>query len=83
MQRIADEAGVGKRAVVSSYKSREGLLDAVIRHVGDRMLNELEEAVAGMRIRPRSCRAGSRWSGVRSRRTERFSRRVSDCMPSR
>lgn len=48
MQRIADEAGVGKRAVVYYYKSREGLLDAVIRRVGDRMLNELEGAVAGI-----------------------------------
>lgn len=48
MQRIADEAGVGKRAVIYYYGTREGLLDAVIRHVGDRMLVELEEAVAGI-----------------------------------
>jgi AcrR family transcriptional regulator len=48
MQRIADEAGVGKRAVVYYYGTREGLLDAVIRHVGDRMLNDLEESVGGI-----------------------------------
>jgi AcrR family transcriptional regulator len=45
MQRIADEAGCGKRAVVYYYATREGLLAAVIRHVGDRMLGQLEEAV--------------------------------------
>lgn len=45
MQRIADEAGCGKRAVVYYYGTRAGLLDAIIRHVGDRMLDRLEEAV--------------------------------------
>ncbi len=48
MQRVADEAGVGKRAVVYYYGTREGLLDAVIRHVGDRMLDELQQAVGGI-----------------------------------
>lgn len=48
MQRIADEAGVGKRAVIYYYGTREGLLDAVIRHVGDGMLNQLEQSVGGI-----------------------------------
>lgn len=45
IQRIADEAGVGKRAVIYYFQTREGLLDAVVRHVGDQMLDRLDAAV--------------------------------------
>lgn len=45
LQRVADEAGVGKRAVIYYFETREGLLDAVVRTVGDRMLDQLEHAV--------------------------------------
>ncbi|WP_249009747.1 TetR/AcrR family transcriptional regulator [Conexibacter sp. DBS9H8] len=48
MQRIADEAGVAKRSVVYYYGTRAGLLDAVIRRVGDGMLDELEAVVRGV-----------------------------------
>lgn len=48
MQRIADEAGVGKRAVVYYYGTREGLFDHVIRHIGGRLLDQLEAAVGGL-----------------------------------
>lgn len=47
MQRIADQAEVGKRAVVYYYGTREGLLDHVVRRVAERMLAQIEEAVAG------------------------------------
>lgn len=45
IQRIADEGGVGKRAVIYYYGTRERLLDAVVRHVGDAMLDRLDLAV--------------------------------------
>jgi AcrR family transcriptional regulator len=48
IQRIADEAGVGKRAVIYYFRSREGLLDAVVRHVGDQMLDRLDVALRGL-----------------------------------
>jgi len=46
MQRVADEAGVGKRAVIYYFKTREGLLNAVVRQVGDLMLDRLDQAVS-------------------------------------
>lgn len=45
IKRVADEAGVGKRAVIYYYDSRERLLEAVVRQVGDMMLDNLEQAV--------------------------------------
>lgn len=46
MQRVADEAGVAKRAVVYYYDTRQGLIEAIIRSVGDRMLDQFEEVVS-------------------------------------
>lgn len=40
---------MGKRAVVYYYATREGLLDAVVRHVGDAMLDRVAEAVLDVR----------------------------------
>lgn len=48
MQRVADEAGVGKRAVIYYFKTREGLLNAVVRQVGDLMLDRLDQAVSDL-----------------------------------
>ncbi len=45
MQRVADEAGVGKRAVVYYFSTREGLFEHVIRYVGGRLVDRLEEAI--------------------------------------
>lgn len=45
IQRVADEAGVGKRAVIYYFGTREQLLDAVVRRVGDQMLDQLAGAV--------------------------------------
>ena len=48
MQSIADEAGVGKRAVIYYFGTREGLFDQVIRHAGDRLIDQVEAAVSGL-----------------------------------
>lgn len=47
LQRVADEAGLGKRAVIYYFGTREGLFDHVVRQLGDRLLEQLEDAVAG------------------------------------
>jgi len=48
MQRVADEAGVGKRAVVYYYGTREGLFEHVVRYVGGQLLDRLEDAIADL-----------------------------------
>jgi AcrR family transcriptional regulator len=48
MQRVADEAGLGKRAVVYYFSTREGLIEHVVRYVGGQVLDRLEQAVAGL-----------------------------------
>lgn len=48
LQRVADEAGLGKRAVIYYYGSREGLFDHVVRQLGDRLMEQLAEAVEGL-----------------------------------
>jgi AcrR family transcriptional regulator len=48
LQRVADEAGVSKRNVIYYYSSREQLFDAVVHHVGGRLLERVAEAVAGL-----------------------------------
>jgi TetR/AcrR family transcriptional regulator, transcriptional repressor of bet genes len=48
MQRIADEAGVNKRMLHYYFETRERLLEVVARRVGDRLLAQLEEAIAGL-----------------------------------
>ena len=41
IQRIADQAGVGKRAVIYYFGSRERLIQRVIERISDRLLTEL------------------------------------------
>jgi AcrR family transcriptional regulator len=48
LQRVADEAGVGKRAVIYYYDTREGLFAHVVQHVGGRFIGGLEDAVRGL-----------------------------------
>jgi TetR/AcrR family transcriptional regulator, transcriptional repressor of bet genes len=48
MQRIADEAGVNKRMVHYYFETRERLFDEVVRTVGDRLLSQVEDAIAGL-----------------------------------
>lgn len=48
MQRIADEAGTQKRMVHYYFATRERLLDQVARRVGDRLLAQVQEAIAGL-----------------------------------
>lgn len=48
MQRIADEAGVNKRMLHYYFESRERLFDQVVRRVGDRVLAQVEDAIAGL-----------------------------------
>lgn len=46
IQRVADEAGLAKRMVIYYVGSREGLIEQVIAHVGDRILSQAESAAA-------------------------------------
>lgn len=46
MQRIADEAGVNKRMLHYYFDTRERLFDEVVRRVGDRVLSQVEDAIA-------------------------------------
>lgn len=46
MQRVADEAGVGKRAVIYYFSTREGLFEQVVRYVGGQLVDRLEEALS-------------------------------------
>jgi AcrR family transcriptional regulator len=48
MQRIADAAGVNKRMLHYYFETRERLFDQVARRVGDRVLAQVEEAIAGL-----------------------------------
>ncbi len=48
MQRVADEAGIPKRAVVYYYASREGLMEHVVRYVGGRFIDQIADAIAGL-----------------------------------
>jgi len=48
LQRVADEAGVSKRNVIYYYGSREQLFEAVVHHVGGRLLERVAEAVSGL-----------------------------------
>ncbi len=45
LQRVADEAGVSKRVVLYYFGSRAGLFDHVVRHVGDRLVRQLEASI--------------------------------------
>ncbi|UTI66764.1 TetR/AcrR family transcriptional regulator [Paraconexibacter antarcticus] len=48
LQRVADEAGLNKRAVIYYYDSREGLFGRVVEHVGGRFIKQLEDTVQGL-----------------------------------
>lgn len=48
LQRIADEAGVGKRMVLYYFRDREELLERAVVVLGDRLLSQVAEAVAGL-----------------------------------
>jgi AcrR family transcriptional regulator len=45
LQRVADEAGLTKRAVIYYYDSREGLFAHVVQHIGGRFIGQLEDAL--------------------------------------
>lgn len=46
MQRVADEAGLSKRAVSYYYDSRPGLFTHIVETVGDRFIVQIERSVA-------------------------------------
>ena len=48
MQRIADEAGVQKRMLHYYFDTRERLFAELVAYVGERMLQPVEEAIAGL-----------------------------------
>lgn len=48
IQSVASEAGAHKRVVLYYYGSREGLFDHVVRHLGGRLFDEVEVALAGL-----------------------------------
>lgn len=48
LQRIADEAGVHKRMVLYYFGDREKLLERAVVMLGDRLLSQVAEAVAGL-----------------------------------
>jgi AcrR family transcriptional regulator len=47
LARVADEAGVSKRMVLYYFESREELFATLTRSIGDRLIAQLEEAIAG------------------------------------
>lgn len=47
LQRIADEAKVNKRALLYYFGDREDLFEHVVRRIGDRLLAQVADAVAG------------------------------------
>lgn len=48
LQRIADEAGVHKRMVLYYFSDREQLLERAVIMLGDRLLSQVADAVAGL-----------------------------------
>jgi AcrR family transcriptional regulator len=48
LQRIADEAGVGKRAVIYYFANRETLIDQVVQRIASRLLGQVAGAIAGL-----------------------------------
>ncbi|MGK2937654.1 MAG: TetR/AcrR family transcriptional regulator [Solirubrobacteraceae bacterium] len=48
LQRVGDESSLGKRAVVYYFGSRDGLFDHVVRVVGGRLVDQLEQSVLGL-----------------------------------
>ena len=70
VQRIADEAGVQKRMVHYYFGSREQLFDAVVRRVGDALLEQVAAAVRDLEEPPDIVAVGFDrfWTGVTSDR---------------
>jgi len=68
MQRIADEAGVSKRMVLYYYPSRERLFEEVVRRVGDRLLDQVEDAISGLKSPADIVAVGfdRLWTGIKS-----------------
>lgn len=48
LSRVADEAGVSKRMVLYYFDSREELFVQLTRSIGERLIGQLEEAIAGV-----------------------------------
>ena len=48
IQCIADEAGVGKRAVIYYFDNRVNLVERVVRRISDRLLAQVAEALSGV-----------------------------------
>jgi AcrR family transcriptional regulator len=48
LSRVADEAGVSKRMVLYYFESREELFVQLTQSIGERLILQLEEAVAGI-----------------------------------
>lgn len=48
LARVAEEAGVSKRMVLYYFDSREELFVQLTRSIGDRLISQLEDAVAGI-----------------------------------
>lgn len=48
LKRIADEAGIDKRMVIYYFGGREALLERAVTKLGDRLLSQVAEAVAGL-----------------------------------
>lgn len=48
LRRVAAEAGVQQRMVSYYYGSREQLIEHAVRHVGDRLVDQIAEAVQGL-----------------------------------
>lgn len=48
LQRVADEAELGKRMVIYYYETREGLFDHVVRRAGGQLIDQLEQAFDGL-----------------------------------
>lgn len=48
LQRVADEAGLPKRAVLYYFGSREGLFEHVVLQLGRRLLRQIDESVVGL-----------------------------------
>jgi len=66
LQRIADEAGTHKRMVLYYWGSRERLIEEVVRRVGDRLLDQVTAAVAGVETPAEVATVGfdRLWAGV-------------------
>jgi AcrR family transcriptional regulator len=65
---IADEAGVAKRLITYYFGTREGLLVQVVRRIGEQIVANVGEAVAGPDSVDAAAAAGfdAMWTGLRA-----------------